>query len=389
MAAPAPDAENHQLHYQQPQYHYSLSSYSSFNNYGTTLVVILLLHVIYFLQWNTRRSRKEVCTNYDQLVYKKQFYRVAYALLSHPPVEGGERDINFGNNNSLPVVDTDNNGGERTRRFGRFVNVLHVLRPISQRIHQQILYPLMYGSLSGLPALTFVCHILWQCRALEELYDEHDGVIHNVTSASAEVQTAGSTPNINQGFSPLNGYTYLRVLVALVFTSVLVELGLSRLTLRKLDSIVDTDGFRTSAHQLLSQRAICSIAPLSMALLRVYDSHFPYTPAVFPFFRVSFLSSSALSLIMSTCILIILTRRIISATSIISGVLSGSLWRFGLTSFLGTRYWGNVIFFVLAFGTLLSLKAHPSHSAYLALILPCLDYVSWNMKGELPLSGLS
>merc|ERR1711957_917533 len=141
-------------------------------------------------------------------------------------------------------------------------------------------------------------------------------------------------------------------------------------------------GFTTSTHQRLSKRAMCSMASLSTALLAVYDFHFPHTPpAVLPFFQAK--SPSGLSLIMSTCILAILTHRIHPITSIVSGLLGGSLWCLGLTSFLGTRYWGDRLLFILAVGILFSLKAQPNYSWYLAKLFPCIDYVSWDLKGDI------
>eukprot|EP00578_Thalassiosira_sp_NH16_P030720 CAMPEP_0181078270 /NCGR_PEP_ID=MMETSP1071-20121207/1395_1 /TAXON_ID=35127 /ORGANISM="Thalassiosira sp., Strain NH16" /LENGTH=180 /DNA_ID=CAMNT_0023159571 /DNA_START=1320 /DNA_END=1862 /DNA_ORIENTATION=+ len=64
-----------------------------------------------------------------------------------------------------------------------------------------------------------------------------------------------------------------------------------------------------------------------------------------------------------------------------SGLLSGSLWSMGLTSFLGTVYWGNVMLFSLALAMLFSLKAQPTYSIYLEKYFPCIDYVTWDGDG--------
>mmetsp|Transcript_19461 Transcript_19461/g.41622 ORF Transcript_19461/g.41622 Transcript_19461/m.41622 type:complete len:613 (-) Transcript_19461:41-1879(-) len=399
--------------------HFSLRSHPNnhettiCSNYGTTLTIIIFLHLLYFYQWNARRSRQDVCTSYDQLVEKKQFYRLALAIASHPPVDGGERDAIFGNINShIGMTEEGGNAGiigpiERSGFFGRCLNcnLFHRSSPIFQRIHpvychvrQRILNPLIYGSLSGLPLLIFASHILWQCRALEELYDDHDGKLilglaenFNATqftgigTASTKIQTAGDTQSIDKHLSLSDdGYAYFRVLGTLAFTSIFLELSLLRSILTKLDAHVDFEGYRTTPRQLLSQRAMCSVTSLSTALLGVYDSHFPYAPPpVLPFVRAPFLSSSGFSLIFSILILALLTHRIHPVTSIMSGLLSGSLWSMGLTSFLGTRYWGNVMLFVLAFGMLISMKAQPSYSTYLEIAIPCIDYVAWDGRGEI------
>lgn len=337
------------------------------------------------------------------------------AIASHPPVDGGERDTNNASNylannasnSNLGMVEgggTRNGDGPITRAgnlCGRIAPMVHTMRPLYLMIKQWIFHPLMYGSLSGLPLLTFASHILWQCRSLEELYDEHDGkLILGVTGNDVNVtqftgivtdvtkmQTAGDAYNVEEHLSSVNdeGYTYFRVLVALAFTAILLELSLSRSILKRLDGAVNFDGYRTTPRQLLSQRAMCSIASLATALLGVYDSHFPYAPPpVLPFVRVSFLSSSGFSSIFSTMILAVLTHRIHPVTSIISGLLSGSLWSLGVTSFLGTRYWGNAMLFSLVFGMLLSLKAQPSYATYLKMFVPCIDYVAWDSDGEIP-----
>ena len=75
-------------------------------------------------------------------------------------------------------------------------------------------------------------------------------------------------------------------------------------------------------------------------------------------------------------------------------MLSGTLWSCGITSFLGTRYWGNGMIGVLVLLVLLSLKADTVDDAqqqssnnimykYVNMLVPCIDYVSWNGDGEL------
>ena len=102
---------------------------------------------------------------------KKQFYRAVVAIASHPLVDGGEKDTNFGNTNSLHGTveggEAENGDGpiERTGPFGRFINcnlfnraspMFHRIRPVYQQIRQRIIHPLMNGSLSGLPLLVLI-----------------------------------------------------------------------------------------------------------------------------------------------------------------------------------------------------------------------------------------
>jgi len=408
-----------------------------YQNYGTTLTLLIFLHIIYLYQWNKRRSRRDVCTSYDQLVVKKQFYKAVIALASHPPVDGGERDTNFfisnRSNNSrgaLNVVVGDGQnpsdggaagGGGPIQRRGMFQRFLHCncistrlsptlsrIRPLYQFLYQKIIHPLVYGSLSGLPLLAFASHILWQCRALEDLYDEYDGklilgvvpdsnvnVTHfpgigtHVMKLSADMQNQQQQQYMESASSlHEEGYAYFRVLLALSVTSILLELSLLRSMLKRIDVYVNFDGYTTTPASLLRQRAMCSIASLCTALLDVYEAHFPYAPPpVVPFVRLELLNSSGFSMIIMIFILALLTHRIHPVTSIISGLLSGSLWSLGWTSFLGTKYWGNVLLGSLGFGMVLSMKAQPELARYCEIFIPCIDYVGWDMEGEFPNNG--
>lgn len=373
-----------------------------YSRYGTTVTIIILLHIIYFLQWNVRRSRKELCTNYEQLVEKKQFYKAAIAIASHPPVDGGERNANNLDDIDLHRATVDNYGETGSRSWvsvgallSRRCSLLQRISSISQRncslvylIHRSILQPFINGCLSGLPLLTFTSHIFWQCRALEEFYDVYDGKLVLGVNADinltkfAELSTVATEVLNVEDISDEDhayihsGYTYLRVLVALAFTSILLELILLRLTMKRNEF---------GPHQHRRERAMCTTASLSTAVLGVYNSRFPFAPPpLLPFIRVSFLSASGFSFLFSILILTVLTRKMHLMTSIFGGMLSGSLWSMGLTSFLGTRYWGNAVLFGLAMAFLLSLKAQPLYSKYLAMVVPCIDYVAWNGHGKIP-----
>jgi len=394
-----------------------------YNNYGTTLAIITILHVIYFYQWNKRYPRREVSTSYDQLVNKKQFYKVAYALMSHPPVDGGERDSrdtplnwanrtgeshiesNSGRVGGLSSQDSNGYGGpDASTNSSLLSNMCQIYRRVSQPIRmvgKKILRPALFGSLSGLPLLLFVSHVLWQCRALEELYDEYDGKLNLALSEKSYLtelaglnlgtivqdDNAGNSSN-SKHYRNSEKFTYFRVLVALTSTSILLELNIIRFVLKRAALLVDLDGLALSGpnslFQILSQRAICSLASLAAAVLMVYNSQFPYAPPpVFPFLRFPYLSSSGFGICFSIVILTALCHRIHPISSVVSGMLSGILWSLGTTTFLGSKYWGNVMVFVLLLAFLFSLKASSSYSSYLGKFLPCLDYVAWDENGNI------
>jgi hypothetical protein len=385
------------------KHHFTLHSPPSHSTYNTTLSLIVSLHLLYIYQWNKRLSRSDVATNYEQLVNQRQYWRGALAVISHPPIEGGERqvmnDYSSHENDSLNGDDVSNTTA--TRRFqaawivySRIQSFIRTTCAPFRAFTRRILHPLVFGHLSGLPLLAFVSHVLWQCRALEEIYDVHGGIlilgvqdgdsVRKFVGMASHVVLMDSngnlTTNLDEGN---NSSSYLRVLIALATTSMLLEISFLRAILRRMDRHIDFNGYSTTPRTLLSQRAICSLTSLSAAVLSVYDAMFPYAPPpILPFVKVPLVNSSGFSLLFSIIILCILAHRIHPVTSVVSGLLSGTLWALGVTSFLGTRYWGNFMIGCLFGAILLSLKTNPSWSTYLGLVLPCLDYVSWEGQGN-------
>lgn len=332
--------------------------------------------------------------------------------MSHPPIEGGERDVG----SQIDYRSSDVNGERETtnadaaiediasnQRRGRFLarwilfnRIRTMIQAVSMplRVVKRILHPLLFGHLSGLPLLVFVSHVLWQCRALEEMYDVYGGRlilgvderenVSNFVGMASHVVSFHTMAAPTSKIDEISSSSYIRVLITLTTTSILLELAFLRTVLRRMDRFIDFTENSTTPRTLLSHRAICSLTSLSAALLAVYDSKFPFSPTpVLPFLKVSFLNSSGFSLLFSIMILGILSHGVHPITSVISGLLSGSLWAFGVTSFLGTRYWGNVMIGTLIGAMLLSLKSNPLCSVYLDMVLPCIDYVAWDGEGDI------
>ena len=310
-------------------------------------------------------------------------------MLSHPPVDGDEYEEETRRDSA---VESDS----------RFHRVFSLVRSMWVMTRRRIVHPLVFGHLSGLPLLIYVSHVLWSCRALEEVYDDHGGqlilgvndselnneqhgnmfvgmasrVVWQNSSGNVQLHSDESYQHENNNSSS----SYARVLIALATTSILLKISLIRTVLRRMDRHMDFTGYSTTPRTLLSNRAICSLTSLSAAVLSVYDGMFPYAPPpVLPFIRVS----SSLSIMFSIAILCVLAHRIHPVTSVISGLLSGTLWALGVTSFLGTRYWGNVMILTLIGAMLLSLKSNQRYTIYLGIILPCLDYVAWDEEGDI------
>mmetsp|Transcript_11453 Transcript_11453/g.17004 ORF Transcript_11453/g.17004 Transcript_11453/m.17004 type:complete len:547 (+) Transcript_11453:67-1707(+) len=379
---------------------------SIYENYGTTLLLIIVLHIIYVYQWNRRYSKQDVCTNYEQLVEKKQYYRAVVAVMSHPPVDGGERGgsntvtaaVVGSNDSDAPSTTNSNNGIAATANTGisRFVpcltflhRFLHSARRIKQQYVDRLLQPLVSGSLSGLPLLAFCSHILWQCRALEELYVDYGGtLVGRVLDHAEGIDRIGTgaihmktTESQLEQHEP-DRYAYVRVLVTLALTALLLELKYLRDILRRLNRTIDYDNSRNSPQNLLKQRSMVSLCSLCGALLTVYDAHFPFIQIpLLPFVRVSFLTNSSFNKTLMILMLFVLGHRVHPFTSVISGIVSGALWSLQLTSFLGTKYWGDMMLWSLGIAIMLSLKANTTYT-WPSAVIPCLDYVSWNRDGE-------
>lgn len=359
---------------------------STYDAYGTTLTLVVLLHMIYLYQWNRRRSRSDVCTNYDQLVNKRQYYRAVVAVCSHPPVSHPpvqERSTNVdGINDEEPSSANSEASAEGSGIRGRLRGLFASLCRFSR--------PLVQGKLSGLPLLAYASHIIWQVRALEELYDEHAGSLIISVHGDIDLRHIAGTGRVladpvarnieTSTHGTIEGCTYFRVLVVLISVSLAMELTLLRKAFRVVERHIDFGG-TYNPHELLSHRAICSTSSLAAALINIYSHRFPDTPLpLLPFVRIS---TPAFHLVSSLFVLWLLSRRIHPFASILSGLFSGALWSLGITTFLSCRYWGNVLFFVLGMGFLMSFKAHPIMSRYVGTLVPCLDYVSWDGEGKM------
>ena len=379
-----------------------------YENYGTTLLLILVLHIIYVYQWNKRYSKQDLCTNYDEIVEKKQYYRAVIAVMSHPPIDGGEIGGSIpttvvGSSDIDASITNANDGSAATATTGvsRFIPCLafvrrfcHSARRIKQHYLDRLLQPLISGSFSGLPLLAFCSHILWQCRALEELYveyggslvghviDDSDGIEAIGTSAINVVTSAKDASLLTTKHHDTAKHAYIRVLVTLTLTALLLELKYLRDVLRRLGSTLDYDNSSNSPRNVLKRRPIVSLCSLCAALLTVHDSHFPFAQIpLLPFLRFPFLANSGFNKTLMILMLSVLCHRVHPVTSVISGVLSGALWSLKITSFLGTRYWGDLMLWSLSIVIVLSLKSNTNY-AWLSTAVPCLDYVGWNKDGE-------
>ena len=295
-------------------------------SYPTTLSVILLMHILFLNQWNSRIRRKRVLASYRVIIRQRKFYRLWIALLSHPPVA----DERYHANEFIPLEETIPQ--EATTH-----DVITRLRTLQQ----QFVSISTKGSWSGFPLLLYNSHILWSCRALEGRY----------------------------------GSLYVYVLLSLAALAVALELLIYR---RVLDGTraalaVGYEDISLPTERILEiqegvqKRPLGSLTVLTTALLLVFSVQFPYVPIqILPWIGNLFISDPGVSLLLSLGILTYLSHQTHSVFGVVFGIVASSLWNFMGLDFLGDAYWGRWMALMLLTMTMLSLHEW----------LPCVDRVS-------------
>jgi len=327
-------------------------------SYPTTVVIIVLMHVLYLYQWNTRRSRKQVLVSYRILVQKRRYHRAWLALLSHPP-----RDAERSHHSTYSQYQQSNSVAAGNQEDERRLHSRQQL--LSNILHRVTDYGSVVtkGHLSGLPLLLYNSHILWSCRALEGEYN-HDRL------------------------------QYTRVLITIAFLAVALELYLSHKLLYRVDRTVSSVSFGSGpadeSHETLRRirqnilhRTIGTFTVVSAGLLVIFRSRFPYVPPqVLPFVKNSwFWMDPALSYFFCVVVLTFLSNYSHSILSALCGTLVGSFWGLGSIDFLADPYWGSWMLLHLLFLTLVSIKV--KHSRW----VPCIDFINWNPSEEIRLTA--
>lgn len=341
-----------------------------FTMYPTTISLIVLMHVLFLYQWQRRLPRKRLVITYQSIVRRKRFHKVWLALLSHPPAVATQDDPS-----SL------SGGGDvamRERDLHSFSPSVAMGSPDSDRwmpgngLVQQRFQDvtewgkrqwglLSSGSLSGFPLLLYNSHVLWSCRALEQIYNAEDA------------------------------WRYARCLIALTTLAVGIELCLSHALVQailrrqqQVDPSADSFGeiqpnfdnvdpsFLGQLRQKVQKRTIGTMTTLAAALLVLFrHQYMEIGVAVLPFFTDRFLSKyPTLAYCFSMAILAVLAR-CNHPVGVVTGALVGMGWVMFSWDFLADAYHGTCMAVVLLLLTLLSLKGESPH------LFPCIDYVSW------------
>lgn len=299
-----------------------------------TSALILLLHVLFVYHSNKRRSLKQVTTNYHRTIRRKRFYELWLAALSHPPVPA-----TFGFHMTTPPWDRHTHqSASLLPTHSHHTNPEPCYSNMGRKLTSAVraLGRVCFGPLAGFLLLFCNAQILWSVRALEGLLHQRQGP-----------------------------WAYARMLLALSSCSLLFEIGVYHMLLRRARRLSRQAGFQSTPLALdrqLSQHCLGTCTAVTSALMLVFRREFqgvdwflrPWTWVV-----LMCLAHTAQCGMMS----------------VHSGVWIGLLWSKGLLSFLGEAYWGNWWLAWLGIATILSYKASDRNS------LPIIDFVAWNRNG--------
>ena len=389
--------------------------------YLTTLGLIFLIHTVFIIQWTNKMTRGSLTVTYDQIIHRKQFHRLLIAMFSHPPPDRSFNSVLTTTSTTMSSFEIhmgdgyDSNAGNRNNITSG--NQFGILRLLAARVRKEIMHPLIHGHLAGLPLLTYISHILWQCRPLEEIYDysydsydfPHQGQYSNFNITSiidrdTIVRNSLRRNSTSKASTPWRidyQYSYSRVLIVFILSSYMIDFFVTYMSLRYIRKqhqerrqSTSTTSFTVLRGFIESQvnRGICTLTPMCIATLILYTGHFPHTPiSVLPFINTSYIfgSASEITFIVSFSILAILSKKSYPYLGMFYGSISGFLWTSGWTCFLADSYWGGCFIAMFLFACATSLKAKQMHYQWNRVsIRPrdwffFLDYVCWDANGRI------
>jgi hypothetical protein len=351
--------------------------------YSATTALLLVVHILYAKQiWKRKLSRRNFLVNYNRLVQRKHYHMAIGALLGHAPTKAGNSS-NSNSNESSTLADSRQETSairDRDRTSIQHGNdqliqnhhsgpysLLSRILPVLSRVYSEYAPGIVgpFGA-DGLPLLFYCAHILWSCRALEVVFG--------------------------------SGWDYARVLWALTWTGLAMDLGFTYALLNMLRDMhyatsapfamgaslwtTSSNGARPIARQVervLVQRSIGSLTTTTCAVLFVFRDHFHVPIPVIPFLPTEWpiLGIPIVSHILVVGILLALSHPIHPVAGVSCGSLAGLLWVSGWTNFLADPYWSNGSITAYVVLCLLAFKANNT------FYLPCIDYVAWDSRGEM------
>ena len=334
-----------------------------------SLSTVVVLHIVFLVQWNQRRRRNTLTINYRTVMEKKRFHRLWWALLSHPAPTSSVTEncsclVRFQRNNNTHsdrVVEMGN--GEVSQQDDPFQ--LRQLRVIGNAMRETLVRIdnwMTSASLGAAPLLIYNCHIVWSCRALEEEY--------------------------NQMFP--SHWNYARILLCWGVLAYGTELALYRLLIRRLDDVSPRRGSSsdlqaedplTLMRTRLLYRPLSTPTSLTATMLLVFHLQYPFiAPQIVPLLgNPRFLDRlPAFSYVLCILVLAFLSYPSQSVTTIATGGLIGLLWWH--TDFLVQPYWNIPLCFAFCILTMISARVDPRYGKDL---IPCIDRVALNHNGNI------
>lgn len=375
----------------------------SYTNFSTSLTIIIVIHIVFIFQWSSKQTRRDVITTYRQVVEQKKFHRAILGILSHPSPDNSWRQPSPQISIQVPLGNNDNdrNYGSTSLRSLSRLPFIQNIQFLVLRVKGIVQSLLLNSPLSSLPLMLYISHIIWSVRPLETIYDyEYDRQYASIdeqafnTSRVLEadiilqhVFEEESMHRHKQRSQTVESFRYHRVCLALVLTSFLMDIFMTRLGLDYLRKL----GSRSrSSLDSLMDRGICTLTPLCTSLLVIYSSFFPHTSiSVLPFFNTSRLgmTASTFGFSVSYGFLLYLSRKPYSFLGVFYGFLSGLLWVDGVTSFLGSDYWGGwctttlTCIFMLSYKSEYSKLKRSGRASSQVDWLPCVE-VNWDSNHE-------
>lgn len=330
-------------------------------HFPTTVWVITMMHFVYLYQF-LRMPRRNVMVTYRSIIYHKKFHRVWVALLSHPPPrlpQSSESEAFLEGDSQAFSTTAVAMGGPDSQTSWQRGGILQQTR--RNLLHWGYLQWQRFAT-SGLPLLLYNSHILWSCRALEELYNEDES------------------------------WKFARCGLSLVTLALSLELSLSHVivqaTIRRQQQLEQpsmeggfgevqpnldlTEGFLEDLRTRAEKRAIGTMTSLAAAVLVLFRFRYPQIPlAVLPFFTDRLLTKfPGISFLLCIGMLGFLSR-FSSPLGVFSGAMAGVLWAGFRLDSLANASNGNWLVLAVLLLTIMSLKGrYPS-------LLPCIEYVSW------------
>jgi hypothetical protein len=313
---------------------------------------------------------------YRSIIYQKRFANIWWALFSHPPrrppqqemIEDGN-ETTYTNTNTAIAMGSPDGGSQDDRRGllrgnGMFAAThregwQNVVDWGKQQIQR-------FGN-SGCPLLLYNAHIIWSCRAMEQVYNNNDG----------------------------GPWKYSRCLLCLVTLAISLELVLSHIivkaTVRRQQQLeqptIDNLGelqpdfngpmdigvpYLQQLRRRIENRPMGTMTSLTVGLVVLFRFHYMRLPlAILPFFTDRLLVQyPGVTYILCLGILVALARPY-HPMGVLSGFLVSIFWvGFRLDS-LANASNGNWVVLLVGILTFLSLKGqYPS-------LFPCIQYVSW------------